>query len=133
MKTIHTSIVTPNGKVFEGDIHMVSVRATSGEMGVLPDHMPIVAPLEISTVRLKNFGTEEHVAVSGGFIEVRPEQVNILAEAAERKEDIDVARAKLAKEEAEKRLTQLSKDSKEYKQVLLEVKRADNRIKTASL
>lgn len=133
MNTIHTAIVTPNGKVYEGDIHMVSVRATSGEMGILPGHMPIVAPLEISDVRIKNYGDSQHIAVSGGFVEVRPDQVTILVEAAELKDDIDVNRARRAKEEAEARLAQVEKDSKEYRTALLELKRAENRIKIAEL
>lgn len=133
MNIIHTSIVTPSGKVYENDIHMVSVRATSGEMGVLPNHMPIVAPLEISTVRLKTYDDVEYVAVSGGFIEVRGDSVNILAEAAELKENIDVDRANRAKEAAVARLAQLDKESKEYNTVSQELKRAENRIATVEM
>ena len=133
MKTISASIVTPNGKVFEGDVHMVSVRATSGDMGILPNHMPLVAPLKISAVKLKNYGDVDYVAVNGGFIEIRHESVTILTETAEMKADIDVERAQRAKEGAENRLAGLDKDSAEYLAVLGDLKRAENRLHVASL
>ncbi len=132
MNMIHTDIVTPDGKIFAGEVHMVSVRATSGELGILPQHMPLVAPLEISAVRLKNYGETDYVAVSGGFIEVRPDHVTILAEAAELQEDIDVARAEKAKQEAEARLSQLKEGTREHDEAMLELKRAENRLDTAA-
>jgi F-type H+-transporting ATPase subunit epsilon len=133
VNTTLASIVTPNGKVFEGDVHMVSVRATSGDMGILPNHIPLVAPLKISAVKLKHYGEDQYVAVNGGFIEVRRESVTILTEAAELKADIDVERAQRAKEEAESRLSGLSEDSAEYQSVLRDLKRAENRLHVASL
>lgn len=132
MNMIQTDIVTPDGKVFSGEVHMVSARATSGELGILPKHMPLIAPLEISIVRLKNYGDIQYVAVSGGFIEVRPDNVTILAEAAELKENIDVARAERAKEEAANRLTQLVEDTKEHDEAKLDLKRAENRLDAAA-
>lgn len=132
MKTIQTDIVTPDGKVYSGQVHMVSARATSGEIGILPSHMPLVAPLEISDVKLNNYGETQHVAVSGGFIEVRPDQVTILAEAAELQEDIDVPRAERAKADAESRLSQHSDDTKAYNEAKNDLKRAENRIDIAA-
>jgi len=133
VNTLFASIVTPNGKVYEGDVTMVSVRATSGDMGILPNHMPLVAPLKISSVKLKHLESDEYVAVSGGFIEVRRDSVTILTESAERKEDIDVERAQRAKEEAEEILASLSEDDPDYKSVLNDLKRAENRLYVASL
>jgi F-type H+-transporting ATPase subunit epsilon len=132
VNTILASIVTPNGKVYEGDVHMVSVRAVAGDMGILPNHMPIVAPLKISAVKFKVYDEEEFVAVNGGFIEVRHDRVTILTESAERKDEIDVARAELAKERAERRLAELTELSHEYKVVQDELKRAENRLDVAS-
>ncbi|HET6871422.1 MAG TPA: F0F1 ATP synthase subunit epsilon [Sporolactobacillaceae bacterium] len=132
MNTILASIVTPNGKVYEGDVHMVSVRAVAGDMGILPNHMPVVAPLKISAVKLKIYDEEEFVAVNGGFLEVRHDSVTILTESAERKEEIDVARAEVAKERAERRLAELNEESPDYKVVLNELKRAENRLDVAS-
>jgi F-type H+-transporting ATPase subunit epsilon len=132
MKTIHVSVVTPDGPVYEGDVEMVSVKAKSGELGILPGHIPLVAPLEISAVRLKKDGKTDYVAVSGGFIEVRPDNVTILAQAAERAEDIDVLRAKAAKERAERRL-QSQQDDIDFKRAELALKRAMNRLSVAEM
>lgn len=70
MKTFPVSIVTLIIGLRK-EVEMVSVKAESGEMGILPGHIPTVAPLKISAVRLKNGGHTDYVAVSGGFIEVR--------------------------------------------------------------
>jgi F-type H+-transporting ATPase subunit epsilon len=130
MKTIKVSVVTPDGPVYEADVEMVSAKAQSGELGILPGHIPMVAPLNIGAVRLKKGGNTELVAVSGGFLEVRPDRVTILAQAAEKAEDIDVLRAKAAKERAEKRL-QSKQDDIDFKRAELALKRAINRLNVA--
>ncbi|GMB09424.1 ATP synthase F1 subcomplex epsilon subunit [Thermolongibacillus altinsuensis] len=130
MKTIKVSVVTPDGPVYEADVEMVSAKAKSGELGVLPGHIPMVAPLEIGAVRLKKGNETELIAVSGGFLEVRPDRVTILAQAAERAEDIDVARAKAAKERAERRL-QAKQDDIDFKRAELALRRAINRLNVA--
>ncbi|PJW19923.1 F0F1 ATP synthase subunit epsilon [Geobacillus thermodenitrificans] len=132
MKTIRVSVVTPDGPVYEGDVEMVSVKAKSGELGILPGHIPLVAPLEISAACLKKDGKTSYVAVSGGFLEVRPDKVTILAQAAERAEDIDVLRAKAAKERAERRL-QSQQDDIDFKRAELALKRAMNRLNVAGM
>lgn len=132
MKTIKVSVVTPDGPVYEADVEMVSTKAKSGELGILPGHIPLVAPLEISAVRLKKEGKTEYIAVSGGFLEVRPDKVTILAQAAERAEDIDVTRAKAAKERAERRL-QSKQDDIDFKRAELALKRAINRLNVANM
>lgn len=126
MKTIKVSVVTPDGPVYEADVEMVSTKAKSGELGILPGHIPLVAPLEIGAVRLKKDGKTEFIAVSGGFLEVRPDKVTVLAQAAERAEDIDVARAKAAKERAERRL-QAKQDDIDFKRAELALRRADRK------
>lgn len=132
MKTIKVSVVTPDGPVYEADVEMVSTKAKSGELGILSGHIPLVAPLEISAVRLKRGGKTEYIAVSGGFLEVRPDKVTILAQAAERAEDIDVDRAKAAKERAERRL-QSKQDDIDFKRAELALKRAINRLNVANM
>ncbi|ANB59465.1 F0F1 ATP synthase subunit epsilon [Anoxybacteroides amylolyticum] len=130
MKTIKVSVVTPDGPVYEADVEMVSTKAKSGELGILPGHIPLVAPLEIGSVRLKKDGKTEFIAISGGFLEVRPDKVTVLAQAAERAEDIDVARAKAAKERAERRL-QAKQDNIDFKRAELALRRAINRLDIA--
>ncbi|HHY74998.1 MAG TPA: F0F1 ATP synthase subunit epsilon [Bacillus bacterium] len=128
MKTTKVSVVTPDGAVVESDVEMVSVKAISGELGILPGHIPLVAPLAISAVRLKNGNTTEQVAVSGGFVEVRPDKVTILAQAAELASEIDVDRARAAKERAERRMQQAKSDDVDFKRAEFALKRAINRL-----
>ncbi|MHC5252239.1 F0F1 ATP synthase subunit epsilon [Listeria kieliensis] len=111
MSELKVSVVTPDGPVFEGNANMVIARTKAGELGILHGHVPLVAPLKIDIVRLKQDSGEEWIAVNGGFMEVNGEEVNILADTAEREQDIDVDRAERAKERAEQRL----KEAKEQK------------------
>lgn len=128
MNPIQVSVVTPDGAVVEKEVEMVSVKAVSGELGILHGHIPLVAPLAISAVRLKNGATTEQVAVSGGFVEVRPDKVTILAQAAELATEIDIDRARAAKERAERRLQQAKADDVDFKRAELALKRAINRL-----
>lgn len=127
MKTVLVNVVTPDGPVYDADVEMVSVKAQSGELGILPGHIPMVAPLQIGAVRLKKGSSTELVAVSGGFIEVRPDKVTILAQAAEVAESIDVARAQAAKKRAEERLNHKT-DEIDFKRAELALQRAINRL-----
>ncbi|TWT27660.1 F0F1 ATP synthase subunit epsilon [Planomicrobium sp. CPCC 101110] len=127
MKTIAVNIVTPDGPVYDSEVSMVIGVTATGEMGVLPGHIPTVAPLGIGAVRLKKDNSTELVAVNGGFLEIRPEKVTILAQSAERATDIDLARAQEAAKRAEARL-QANKDEVDFKRAELALKRAMNRI-----
>lgn len=130
MKTVKVNIVTPDYPVYDADIEMVSVRAESGDLGILPGHIPTVAPLKIGAVRLKKDGQTELAAVSGGFLEVRPDQVTILAQAAETAESIDKERALAAKKRAEDRLNKRSDDT-DIRRAELALQRAVNRLDVA--
>ena len=128
MKTVQVNIVTPDGPVYDSDVTMVVAKTTSGEIGVLAGHIPMVAPLAISAVKLKKQdGSQEVVAINGGFIEVRPEKISILAPAAEVATNIDITRAKAALTRAEQRL-QAKNDEVDFKRAELALKRALNRI-----
>ncbi|WP_163969509.1 F0F1 ATP synthase subunit epsilon [Oceanobacillus halotolerans] len=127
MKTLTVSVVTPDGPVLEDRFEMVSCRAENGELGILPGHIPLVAPLTISSVRLKRENNTEQLAVNGGFLEVRPDKVTILAQTAEKPSEIDVQRAKEAKERAQRRL-QSKQDDIDFKRAELALKRAINRL-----
>ncbi|WP_044896335.1 F0F1 ATP synthase subunit epsilon [Bacillus alveayuensis] len=131
MKTVQVNVVTPDGPVYDAEVEMVSAKAQSGELGILPGHIPMVAPLAIGAVRLKKGSSTELVAVSGGFLEVRPDKVTILAQAAEKAENIDVARAKAAKERAERRLREKTDDI-DFKRAQLALQRAINRLNVAN-
>ena len=128
MKTVKVTVVTPDGPVYDSEVEMVSTKAKSGELGILPGHIPLVAPLAISAVRLKKGGKTEYVAVSGGFLEVRPDQVTILAQTAELASDIDVERALKAKERAEQRLHEQRTEHTDFRRAELALQRAINRL-----
>ncbi|WP_017186782.1 F0F1 ATP synthase subunit epsilon [Alkalibacillus haloalkaliphilus] len=132
MKTLTVSVVTPDGPVLEQSYDMVSVRAEGGELGILPGHIPLVAPLTISAVRLKKQGNTDYVAVSGGFLEVRPDKVTILAQAAENPSDIDVDRAEAAKQRAEERLNETKSEEIDFTRAKLALQRATNRLEVAN-
>lgn len=127
MSTLTVSVVTPDGPILEDAFEMVSCKAESGELGILPGHIPMVAPLTISAIRLKGAGKSDRIAVSGGFLEVRPDKVTILAQSAERPTDIDIDRARMAKERAEQRLQNKQADL-DFKRAELALKRAINRL-----
>ena len=133
MRTIAVSIVTPDGPVYESEAELVVAKATSGELGVMAGHVPLVAPLAIGSVRMKTGNDQDVVAVTGGFLEVRPDKVTVLAQAAERAEDIDVDRALRAKQRAEERLNQKREANIDQKRAELALRRALNRIQVAQL
>ncbi len=130
MKTIKVNVVTPDGPVVDAEVEMVSTKAKSGELGILAGHVPLVAPLDIAAVRLKNGNETEFVAVNGGFLEVRPDVVTILAQSAEKAETIDLARAQAAKARAEQRLAE-HQANVDAQRAELALKRAVNRIQVA--
>ncbi|WP_249869319.1 F0F1 ATP synthase subunit epsilon [Oceanobacillus saliphilus] len=127
MKTLDVSVVTPSGPVLEGSFEFVVCKAETGELGILPGHTPLVAPLQISAVRLKNGNETKKLTISGGFVEVQPDKVTILAQSAEKATEIDVKRAKEAKERAE-RLLQAKQDNIDKTRAELALKRAMNRL-----
>ncbi|NBJ68757.1 MULTISPECIES: F0F1 ATP synthase subunit epsilon [Clostridia] len=131
MKTLTVSVVTPDGPVLEDDYEMVSCKAESGELGILPGHIPLVAPLSINVVRLKRENHVDKLAVNGGFMEVRPDKVTILAQSAEKPSEIDIDRAQRAKERAERRL-QSKQDDIDTLRAELALRRAINRLSVGS-
>lgn len=105
MSTMHVEVVTPERKVVSRECKMVSARALDGDIGILPKHIPLVTVLAPGVVRIKGENDVTTLAVGGGFIEVSPDsKVTILAETAELAGEIDIERARRAKQRAEERL-----------------------------
>lgn len=129
MSTMILDIVTPERKVYSEEVNMVITQAAEGEIGILPRHIPFVSPLGITNVRVKKDGKEFRVAVSGGFMEVRPDKVTILAETAELDHEIDVERAEASKSRAEERLRKAKQEELDFKRAELSLRRAMNRLK----
>jgi F-type H+-transporting ATPase subunit epsilon len=129
MTTVPLDIVTPDRKVFGDDVQMVIVRGELGDLGILPGHAPLVTSLKVSAARIKmEDGSEQMVALSGGFMEVKPDKITILAEAAELPEEIDINRAERARERAERRLADARQDETDFRRAELALMRAMNRL-----
>lgn len=130
MSTFLLEIVTPERKVYGQEVDMIIARGADGELGILPNHIPLVTPLKIAPLEVKKTGGRETIAISGGFMEVRKDKVVILAESAELPGEIDVDRARAAKERAEKRL-QAKRDDIDHHRAEMALLRALTRIDVA--
>lgn len=97
---LHLEIVTPERRAFEGDVDEVIVPGSEGEMGILPHHAPLISMLGQGVLRLKRGGEEQEFAIFGGFLQVRPDRVVVLAETADLASEIDLERAERARREA---------------------------------
>ena len=101
---IRCEIVSQDRQVFSGDADMVVIPGSSGEMGILPHHAPLLSTLRFGLIKVRYQGREEVFTVAGGIVEVQPESVVVLADAAENVAEIDIARAEAARRRAEETL-----------------------------
>ncbi len=131
MSTIQFDLVTPERTVISRPVDMVVTKSTVGELGILPGHAPLVASLAIDVLRIKEGEKTHELAVHGGFLEVTPERVVVLAEAAEFPEEIDVDRALAAKERAERRLAEKGNPEIDQIRAELALQRAMLRLRMA--
>lgn len=106
MPGIRLDIVTAERAVYSEEVDMVIAPGIEGQLGILPHHTPLMTALQAGELRVKKGGEEVSMAISGGFLEVRPDRVVVLADTAERAEEIDVARAEAAKRRAQERLAE---------------------------
>ena len=104
MSTIKLDVVTAERVVFSDEVDVVVAPGVEGQLGILPYHAPLMTMLQPGELLVRKGEEELCIAVSGGFLEVRPDRVIVLADAAERAEEIDVSRAEEAKRRAEERL-----------------------------
>ncbi len=96
----HLEVVTAERSVFSEDVDAVTVPGTNGELGILPQHTTLLTALSFGNLHIRSGAEEVDIAVGGGFLEVRPDKVVVLADMAERAEDIDVTRAETARTRA---------------------------------
>ncbi len=130
-KPFTLELVTPERVVFRGDVVGVTSPGVEGGFQVLKNHAALLTALDVGRIRLRNAQqNESSYATSGGFVEVRDNVVTILAETAERAEDIDVARAERARERAEARLHHPEADT-DIERARAALIRALNRLKVA--
>ncbi|MBT4365690.1 MAG: F0F1 ATP synthase subunit epsilon [Desulfobacterales bacterium] len=122
---IKIEVVTPEKLVVSDDAEIVVAPGALGEFGALSGHTPFLSTLKTGTLRyVDSNGKERYVFISGGFAEVLPDKVSVLAESAERKSEIDIDRARTALERAEKRLQSDDKD--------IDINRAQSALERAS-
>ncbi|MBO8138128.1 MAG: F0F1 ATP synthase subunit epsilon [Desulfotomaculum sp.] len=103
-------IVTPEKVVYSEEVDFVVAPGVMGELGFLPEHTPLVSALKTGVLRVQKDGKELKVAITGGFVEVKNSRVVVLADTAEREDEIDVERAEAAKKRAEERLAKGGQD-----------------------
>lgn len=101
MATLRLEIVTAEGTVFADDVNEVVAWGIEGQLGILPHHVPLMTMLQPGDLLIKKDNEEHYLAISGGFLEVRPDKVIILADACERAEEIDIERAEAARRRAD--------------------------------
>jgi F-type H+-transporting ATPase subunit epsilon len=129
---LNVDIVTVEGRRFAGEADFVLAPGSQGELGIMPRHIPLLTPLASGTVKVENGDQEQFFFVSGGFLEVRPDQVTVLADAAERAEDIDEARAEEARRRAAAILEQKLADT-DVAAASAALARAEARLRLAEL
>ena len=128
-KKINFQIVTPEKVIFEDMIDSVTIPTQMGEITVLPNHIPLVSVLVAGELRLKKDNQEIPMAVSGGFIEVQKNKVVILADTAERVEEIDEKRAEEARVRAKDILKEKRVDSEEFASISAKIEKELARLK----
>ena len=133
MAQIHLEVVTPTGPVISDEVDIVTAPGHGGEFGILANHSPFLSTIKTGTLSFKKGKETKYLMVSGGFSEVSNNKVTFLVESAEFGHDIDVDRAMLAKERAEKRLAQAMQQSEKMSRTRAEaaLQRALARLRAA--
>jgi F-type H+-transporting ATPase subunit epsilon len=101
---LHLEIVTPERLAYSDDVDSVQLPGSEGELGVLPHHAPLVSTLGVGELRIRKGGAEESFAIVGGFLQVLPDKVVVMAETADMASEIDLEKAQQARREAEQAL-----------------------------
>jgi F-type H+-transporting ATPase subunit epsilon len=112
MHTIHVDVVSAEASIFEGEAEFVALPGESGELGIYPQHTPLITRIRPGAVRIKlpNSNEEEFVFVAGGILEVQPNRVTVLADTAIRGHDLDEAKAEEARKAAEEAMANAKTD-----------------------
>lgn len=131
MSTFHLQIVTPDKLFMDEEVEALTVRTTEGELTILKDHIDFVSNLKIHVAGIKQNGKTKTAAIAGGIIQNDKGKTTVIAMAAEWSEDIDIERAKKAKEDSEHKLNLYKEDENQLKLVEYRLKKAVNRINAA--
>ena len=129
---LQLEVVTPERRVLAEAVNSVTVPGRNGEMQILPGHAALISELQTGVLAYNQGGTAQQLHVSGGFIEVNNDKVSVLAEIAERPEEIDAARARLAREHTEKQLSSWSGSEEDFEKARAKLERSMVRLQLAS-
>ena len=129
---IQLEVVTPERRVLAEAVDSVTVPGMNGELGILPGHTPLISQLQTGVLSYSKGGATERLHVSGGFVEVNADRVSVLAEIAERPEEIDAARARLAREHAEKTLSAFTGTEEDFEIARARLERSVVRLQLAT-
>ncbi len=131
MAQLQLEVVTPERRVLSEAVDAVTLPGLGGELGILPGHTPLISQLQTGVLSYTTGARTLQLHVSGGFIEIKDDVVSVLAEIAERPEEIDVARARLAREHTEKQLHGWSGSEDEFEEARVKLERSLVRLQLA--
>jgi F-type H+-transporting ATPase subunit epsilon len=132
MSQLQLEVVTPERRVLSESVNSVTVPGRNGEMQILPGHAALISELQTGVLAYNQDGTTFQLHVSGGFIEVNSDRVSVLAEIAERPDEIDAARARLAREHTEKQLSSWSGTEEDFEKARVKLEKSIVRLQLAS-
>ena len=129
---LQLDVVTPARRVLAEPVDMVTVPGLGGELGILPGHTPLISQLQTGVLSYTKEGRTFQLHVSGGFVEVNEDRVSVLAEIAELPEEIDAARARLAREHVEKTLSAWTGTEEDFERARVKLERSMVRLQLTS-
>ncbi len=131
-RKLYCEVVTPEKIVYADEVDMVVASGVDGEFGILPLHTPLISMLKVGELRVKKGDAYDYIAVHGGYLEVLEDKVTVLTEAAELASQIDVERARQAKERAEKKLAEEGLSAEDLEKAQKSLEKALLRLKISS-
>lgn len=131
-QSLQLEVVTPERRVLAEAVNSVTVPGRSGEMQILPGHAALISELKTGVLSYTQNGATSQLHVSGGFVEVNADRVSVLAEIAERPEEIDASRARLSREHTEKQLSSWSGTEEDFEKARAKLERSVVRLQLAS-
>jgi len=129
---LQLEVVTPERRVLLESVDMTTIPGLNGELGILPGHTPLISQLKTGILSYLKDGKTFQLHISGGFIEVRDDHVSVLAEIAERPEEIDAAQARSLRESVEKQLSAWTGTEEDLEKARVDLERAQVRLQLAT-
>src|ERR671916_447466 len=129
---LQLDVITPERRLLSEQVDAATVPGLDGELGILPGHTPLISQLQTGVLSYTQGGTTHRLHVSGGFVEVNDDRVSVLAEVAEHPEEIDAARARMAREHAEKTLSTWSGTEEDFEKARAKLERSVVRLQLAT-